>query len=83
MFYCVVNKSLYHSIYVCSFCRDQIFMDFVNFLFMIIYKVLIFAALFFDKTISNCKPGVGLVSSIDPVWNVSMYVCVCDRARGY
>ena len=26
--------------YVCSFCGDQIFVDFVSFLFMIIYEVL-------------------------------------------
>ena len=36
VFYCTVNNSLY----VCSFCRDQIFMDFVSFLSMIIYEVL-------------------------------------------
>ena len=37
-FYCVVTI---HTVgYVCSFCGDQIFVDFVSFLSTIIYKVL-------------------------------------------
>ena len=41
VFYCVVSNNLYCTIgYVCSFCGDQSFVDFVSFLSMIIYEVL-------------------------------------------
>ena len=38
MFYCVV--SVCNIGHVCSFCGDQIFMDFISFLSVIIYEVL-------------------------------------------
>ena len=39
VFYCVFINSFYCG-YVCSFCRDHIFADFVSFLSMIIYEIL-------------------------------------------
>ena len=67
--------------YVCSFCGDQIFMDFVSFLSMIIYKILytwclrynICSAWFLCKRISTCySTGIANTLSTHIGWEGGM-----------
>ena len=75
VFYCVVSNSFCTVRYVCSFLKDQIFVDLVNFKFlsMIIYEVL--------HTLSWCLRYTicsAWFLRIVSVWtSVYVFVCVC------
>ena len=70
VFYCTVNNSLY----VCSFCRDQIFMDFVSFLSMIIYEVL------YTWCISDKKLLVDKINGLKYSENANGAICSLQDA---